>query len=101
MAQSTTVTPVNRSEDQGYAAGWWVNRRADGSVIDDSLPEDAYWAQGHDGQRLYVVPSQRLVVARLGFSPSVERRAHRPARRLPRRHGRAAADGIRGSRARR
>ena len=72
MARSTTVTKVNRSEDQGYAAGWWVNRRADGSVIDDSLPEDAYWAQGHDGQRLYVVPSQRLVVARLGFSPSVE-----------------------------
>jgi CubicO group peptidase (beta-lactamase class C family) len=72
MARSTTVTPVNRSEDQGYAAGWWVNRRADGSVIDDSLPADAYWAQGHDGQRLYVVPSQRLVVARLGFSPTVE-----------------------------
>lgn len=72
MARSTTVTPVNRSEDEGYAAGWWVNRRADGSVIDDSLPADAYWARGHDGQRLYVVPSQRLVVARLGFSPSVE-----------------------------
>ena len=34
--------------------------------------EDAYWASGHDGQRLYVVPSARLVVVRLGFSPEVD-----------------------------
>ena len=72
MAQTTTVTPVERSEEQGYAGGWWVNRQADGSLVDDTLPEDAYWASGHDGQRLYVVPSARLVVARLGFSPEVE-----------------------------
>ena len=72
MAQSTTETPVNRSEERGYAAGWWVNKRADGSLVNPDLPEDAYWASGHDGQRLYVVPSQRLVVARLGFTPEVE-----------------------------
>ena len=72
MAQTTTATPANRSEEQGYAGGWWVNRRADGALVDDTLPEDAYWASGHDGQRLYVVPSARLVVARLGFSPEVE-----------------------------
>lgn len=72
MTQSTTATPVNRSEEQGYAAGWWVNKQADGSLVNTDLPEDAYWAQGHDGQRLYVVPSQRLVVARLGFTPEVE-----------------------------
>jgi hypothetical protein len=40
--------------------------------VNPALPEDAYWAQGHDGQRLYVVPSARLVVARLGFTPEVE-----------------------------
>ena len=72
MAQSTTATTVTRSEEQGYAAGWWVNKQADGTLVEKSLPEDAYWAQGHDGQRLYVVPSQRLVVARLGFSPEVD-----------------------------
>ena len=72
MAQSTTATKVTRSEEQGYAAGWWVNKQADGTLVEKSLPEDAYWAQGHDGQRLYVVPSQRLVVARLGFSPEVD-----------------------------
>jgi CubicO group peptidase (beta-lactamase class C family) len=72
MERSTTPTEVADSEERGYAAGWWVNRQADGSLVDPSLPEDAYWASGHDGQRLYVVPSERLVVARLGFSPEVE-----------------------------
>ncbi|MFQ6170860.1 serine hydrolase domain-containing protein [Oryzobacter sp. R7] len=69
MAQSTTPTTVARSEEEGYAAGWWTNTKADGSVLDPALPADAYWAQGHDGQRLYVVPSERLVVVRLGFTP--------------------------------
>ena len=72
MQQSTTATPVDSSEEKGYAAGWWVNRQADGTLVNPALPEDAYWAQGHDGQRLYVVPSARLVVARLGFTPEVE-----------------------------
>jgi CubicO group peptidase (beta-lactamase class C family) len=72
MKQTTTATPVATSEEQGYAGGWWVNRRADGSLVDPTLPKDAYWASGHDGQRLYVVPSAGLVVARLGFSPEGE-----------------------------
>ena len=72
MKQTTTATPVPRSEEQGYAAGWWSNRQADGSLVEESLPADAYWASGHDGQRLYVVPSARLVVVRLGFSPEVD-----------------------------
>ena len=72
MKQSTTAMPVTRSEEKGYAAGWWVNLQADGTLVNPDLPPDAYWAQGHDGQRLYVVPSQRLVVARLGFTPAVD-----------------------------
>lgn len=72
MTQSTTATKVARSEEKGYAAGWWVNRQADGTLVAPGLPEDAYWAQGHDGQRLYVVPSQQLVVVRLGFTPAVD-----------------------------
>ena len=81
MTQTTTATPVATSEEKGYAGGWWVNRRADGSLVDPTLPEDAYWASGHDGQRLYVVPSAGLVVARLGFSPEVDSAdlKHRPS----------------------
>lgn len=33
------------------------------------LPGDTYWAQGHDGQSIAIVPSERLVVVRLGLTP--------------------------------
>lgn len=34
------------------------------------LPTDAYWMLGHDGQSIAIVPSQDLVVVRLGLTPS-------------------------------
>ncbi len=72
MAQTTTATEVGQTEDEGYAAGWWVNRKPDGSLVNAGLPDDAYWAEGHDGQQLYVVPSSRLVVLRMGFTPELD-----------------------------
>ena len=72
MAASTTVAEVRQSEEEGYAAGWWVNKKPDGTLVKPDLPEDAYWASGHDGQRVYVVPSAELVVVRLGFTPELE-----------------------------
>lgn len=71
LRNSTTVEPVDRTEETGYAAGWWVNRDANGAAIDQRLPADTIRALGHDGQRLYVVPSAELVVVRMGFSPGV------------------------------
>ncbi len=68
MKRSTTVL-ATQGEEVGYGAGWWVNRLADGSLADPTLPADAYWADGHDGQRMVVVPSADLVVVRLGFTP--------------------------------
>lgn len=71
MADSLRLEPVAESEEEGYASSWWVNQLADGTLVDPALPADAYWATGHDGQRMYVVPSADLVVVRLGFSPEV------------------------------
>lgn len=71
MEESTTALPVAGSDEVGFAAGWRANQLADGSLADPTLPEDTYWATGHDGQRLYVVPSADLVVVRMGFSPGV------------------------------
>ncbi|WP_394892938.1 serine hydrolase domain-containing protein [Mesorhizobium sp. AaZ16] len=34
------------------------------------LPADAFWLLGHDGQSIAVAPSKRLVVVRLGLTPS-------------------------------
>ena len=72
MKESTTVKPVTTAEDKGYASGWWANADADGSLVEPTLTPDTYWMSGHDGQRVYVVPSKRLVVVRLGFSPGLE-----------------------------
>lgn len=73
MARSTTAEPVEQTqEDEGYGAGWWLNTRPDGSPVAPGLPADAYRAVGHDGQRVYVVPSEGLVVVRMGFSPSAD-----------------------------
>jgi CubicO group peptidase (beta-lactamase class C family) len=70
VARSTTAL-AGQSEEVGYAAGWWVNQLADGTLANPALPADTYYADGHDGQRVYVVPSADLVVVRLGFSPGV------------------------------
>jgi hypothetical protein len=68
-----STTPVRlEGEDEGHAAHWWVNRRPDGSVRDPRLPGDAFWAAGHDGQRVVVVPSADVVVVRMGFDPTRE-----------------------------
>ena len=69
----SSTTPVELGgEDEGHAAHWWVNRRPDGSVRDPRLPVDAFWAAGHDGQRVVVVPSADVVVVRMGFDPTRE-----------------------------
>ncbi len=73
MARSTKAIDVTIEKDaDGYASGWWSNQRPDGSLVEKSLPADAYFAEGHDGQWVIVVPSQKLVVARLGFTPERE-----------------------------
>jgi CubicO group peptidase (beta-lactamase class C family) len=45
-----------------------------------AIPSDTYWAVGHDGQSMAIVPSEHLVVLRLGLTPS--RLKYRPAKLL-------------------
>ncbi|QTO37168.1 serine hydrolase [Tessaracoccus sp. MC1865] len=76
VEESTTVVPLTgadtgeyATEEAGYASSWWTNLRGDGTLAHPELPEDLFWAQGHDGQRMYVAPSLDLVVVRMGFTP--------------------------------
>ncbi len=59
-----TTTPASNSEN-GYGSFFWLNR---GKELPD-VPEDMYYCKGHDGQRIFVIPSKDLVVAILGYSP--------------------------------
>ncbi|MFO1082072.1 MAG: serine hydrolase, partial [Reyranellaceae bacterium] len=64
---SAAATPG--SERFGYGAGFWTNR-GDGEGqryrIARGIPADAFMARGANGQYVVIVPSQRLVVVRLG-----------------------------------
>lgn len=68
MDYSTSVIGAG-GEPEPYGAQWWVNVAGDGAPPRMDMPEDAYWASGHDGQYIVVVPSADLVVVRTGFTP--------------------------------
>ncbi len=57
--------------DTDYGAGFWTNRSeheyAKGRVR-IGIPRDAFFASGDLGQRIVIIPSQHLVVVRLGDS---------------------------------
>ncbi|MBB1030424.1 serine hydrolase [Dietzia sp. SLG310A2-38A2] len=70
MEYARTVVPAG-GEPEPYGAQWWLNDARDGSPLRlPGMPADAYWASGHDGQYIVVVPSADLVVVRTGFTPS-------------------------------
>jgi CubicO group peptidase (beta-lactamase class C family) len=45
--------------DSPYGAGFWVKT---------AMPADAYFASGNFGQRIVIVPSERLVIVRFGIT---------------------------------
>lgn len=54
-------------ESQGaYGAHFWLNR----NHFNPDAPEDMFSANGHDGQRIFIIPSKELVVVILGYSPN-------------------------------
>ncbi len=63
-----STTPVELEAENPYGAHWWLNAGPDGERRMPSVPADAYWASGNEGQQVVVVPSADLVVVRLGFS---------------------------------
>ncbi|GAB3165808.1 serine hydrolase domain-containing protein [Telluribacter humicola] len=54
--------PGTQAPDGMYAAHFW---RA-GFDTPPHIPDDLYFAQGFDGQRLMIIPSKELIIVRLG-----------------------------------
>lgn len=60
------------SRDYGRGQIWLrpANAWMEGDNAD--LPPDAYFMNGHDGQSINVIPSEGIVVVRLGLTPSLQ-----------------------------
>lgn len=65
---SRTPTPASHGE---YGALWWLNESDGGDPTTrewPDMPDDLYYASGHDGQDVLIFPSQNMVVVRLSVS---------------------------------
>ncbi len=73
VAWMREVAPASKGE---YGKQIWLHGPSAGTPDGEDpdaafdLPDDAYWFLGHDGQSVAVVPSKRLVVVRMGLTPS-------------------------------
>lgn len=68
---ATRVSTATLLSDGVYTGGLaWKLASGDRKQEKSNLPADTYWAIGHDGQFLAMVPSENLVVVRLGLTPS-------------------------------
>lgn len=59
-----TTTSASGSNGE-YGSFFWLNE--EGRY--ESAPEDMYWCRGHDGQRIFIIPSLDLITVVLGYSP--------------------------------
>ncbi len=69
MAYSTT--PTGGAPKGEYGAFFWLNKGGPGKPSDRELPgmpTDLYWADGYQGQQIFVCPSLDLVAVRLGMT---------------------------------
>lgn len=56
-----------------YGAGFWTNDGPSAPAarrVASGFPKDGFFASGDRGQRIYIVPSEHLIVARFGYSPA-------------------------------
>jgi CubicO group peptidase (beta-lactamase class C family) len=64
-----TTTPTPDAPLGEYGALFWLNAGSASDPADrrwPSIPRDAFWANGFQEQRVFIIPSRKLVLVRLG-----------------------------------
>ncbi len=62
-----STTPASDSNGE-YGSMFWLNK----SGKYPSAPSDMYMCEGHDGQEIFMLPTEQLAVVILGYSPAPE-----------------------------
>ncbi len=68
-------TPAPAAPIGQYGAQWWLNAGAPNDAAKcyhPGLPNEEYGAEGFEGQYVFIIPSKKLVVVRLGVSHSYD-----------------------------
>ncbi|HEX7414896.1 MAG TPA: serine hydrolase [Bacteroidia bacterium] len=66
-----TATPVSSTKQGDYGFQFWLNAGVNNNPDDrvyPHAPTDLYYMDGFEGQRVFIVPSKKLVVVRLGLT---------------------------------
>jgi CubicO group peptidase (beta-lactamase class C family) len=66
-----STTPAKGADRGQYGAQWWLNAGAPGNPslrYYPDVPTDLFWADGFEGQNVFVIPSKKLVVVKLSLS---------------------------------
>jgi len=66
-----TSTPAKSAERGEYGAQFWLNAGAPGNPENrmyPNVPTDLFWADGYEGQNVFILPSKNLVVVKLSLS---------------------------------
>src|SRR5207253_10238209 len=72
-----TATPAKAKSSPGegsYGAQWWLNTASPyhGNKRYPLVPDDCFRCQGYEGQYIWVIPSEKLVVVRLALEKGNE-----------------------------
>ncbi len=68
-----SIIPSSAAETGEYGYQWWLNAGAKNNPqirTYPALPADMFYADGYEGQNIFVIPSSKLVVVRLGLTKS-------------------------------
>lgn len=66
-----STTPAPAAPQGKYGAQFWLNAGEPGNASDriyPGAPADMYWADGYEGQNVFIIPSKKLVIVKLSLS---------------------------------